>query len=123
MCYIKLRKSRRYKKLRDEYSARNPSEVMQNVRKALNEVTTGLYWSIKRNYFKKFFKILKQAFIFNKISEYLVESVRNLVKKVEQEKIVSELIRDLYIDIEITEIVDIVLERFPDLPAEMYDLR
>ena len=117
-----MRKSRRYKKLRDEYSARNPSEVMQNVRKALNEVTTGLYWSIKREYFNKFFKILKQAFIFNKISDYLVESVRNLVKKVEQEKIVSEFTRDLYIDIEITEIVDIVLERFPDLPAEMYDL-
>ena len=118
-----MRKSSRDKKIQDEYSARNPSEVIQNVRKALNEVTTGLYWSIKRNYFKIFFKILKRAFIFNKISDYLVESVRNLVKKVEQEKIVSEIIRDLYIDIEITEIVDVVLERFPNLPAEMYDLR
>jgi len=118
-----LRKSRRYKKLRDEYSARNPSEVIQNVRKALNEVTTGLYWSIKRNYFKKFFKILKQAFIFNNISDYLIESVRHLIKKAEQEKIVSEITRDIYIDIEVTEIVDMLLERFPDLPAEMYDLR
>lgn len=115
-----MKKSRKYKGIREEYIARNPSEVNQNVRKVLNEVTTTLYWSVKRNYHQKLIKILKRAFILNKISDFLIESVRNLIKKVEQEKIVSEITRDLYIDIEITEIVDTVLERFPNIPSEMY---
>ena len=107
----------------EEFSACNYSEVIQNVRKVLNEVTTGLYWSIKRNYFKKFSKLLKQAFILSEISDTLIESVRNLVKKIEEEKIFSEITRDLYIDIEVTEIVESVLEKYPNLPEEMYELK